>query len=129
MLPKRLPFLRVLIATLALSGVMAEAADARVFIGLGVPLFVPGPVFVPPPAYYGPPPGYYGPPAYGPPGYGPPAGFSYAPPQGPQSLSAAGGAQVCVAGPYTCPLLAATPPGGGCHCPGHDGRRIPGQAN
>jgi hypothetical protein len=60
------------LAMLVLCGVMSGAAQARIFIGVGVPLFFP-PVYVPPPAYYPP---YYGPPAaYAPPGNT----FSYSP--------------------------------------------------
>jgi hypothetical protein len=68
-------------AVLALCGMMSGPAQARIFIGLGVPLFFP-PLFVPPPVYYPP---YYGPPQggyapsddtfnYTPPGYAPPGG-------------------------------------------------------
>jgi hypothetical protein len=125
------------LAMLALCGVMAGEAQARVFIGLGVPLFFP-PVVVPPPVYYPP---YYGPPVvYAPPGNN----FSYTPGQ-PQNLAPQQGytpsggyapsggsdysAQSCRAGAYVCPLVQDTPPGGACACPGHDGQRIRGQAN
>jgi hypothetical protein len=133
------------LAVLALSGMMATQAQARIFIGLGLPLFLP-PVVVPAPYYYPP---YYGPPAvYAPPGNS----FNYAPPGSqPQSLAApqsyapaytpggytpsnggeqtAGGAQSCQAGAYVCPLVEDTPPGGACSCPGHNGQHIRGQAN
>jgi len=116
------------LAMLALCGVMAGQAQARVFIGIGVPLFFP-PVVVPPPAYYPP---YYGPPVvYAPPGNN----FSYTPGQ-PQNLAPSRGytpsdysAQSCRAAAYVCPLVQDTPPGGACACPGHDGQRIRGQAN
>jgi len=108
---------------------------------VGVPLFYP-PV-VPAPYYYPP---YYAPPYYGPPpGYAPPDGsFSYSPPSSqPQNLApppgyAPGGytpstgygvAQSCQTCAYVCPLVADTPPGGRCSCPGQNGQRIRGQAN
>jgi hypothetical protein len=74
--------MRLSLAALLLCGAMVGAAQARIWVGVGIPLFVP-PVVVGPPAYYPPPPYYYGPPA----GY-PPAGntFSYTPGQ-PQSLA------------------------------------------
>lgn len=145
------------LAVLALCGMMGTAAQARIFIGLGVPLYYP-PVVVPQPYYYPP---YYAPPqAYAP----PPNSFNYTPPpaqpqnlappqgsapsggyspsggytpsmggapvsQGPASVAAAGGAQSCRAGAYVCPLVQDTPPGGNCACPGHDGQQIRGQAN
>jgi len=150
----RSPRLRTLatcgaLALLALVGLPASQAHARVFIGVGVGV----PLFYPP--YVGPPLGYY-PPYYPPPYYAPPAvyappdnSFSYtppssqprnlSPPQGyPQQGYAPGGyapgggygvAQSCQAGAYVCPLTADTPPGGRCSCPGHDGQRVRGQAN
>jgi len=73
--------MRVLLVALLLCGVMAGAAQARIWVGVGIPLFVP-PVVVGPPAYYPP---YY----YGPPGGYPPSGntFSYTPGTQPQSLA------------------------------------------
>lgn len=118
----------VLVAAMALGTAAAGDAQARVVVGFGfgwpfyAPLVVP-----PPPVYYSP---YYAPPAY----YPPPATFSYTPPQSqPQSLAPYGGqrygaAEYCQAGPYTCPLVVQTPPGGGCACPGNDGRRVRGRA-
>jgi hypothetical protein len=90
------------LAVLLLCGAMAGAAQARVWVGvgIGVPFYVP-PVVVGPPAYY--PPYYYGPPA----GY-PPQGntFSYAPPGSqPQSLAPPSG--------YAPPQGYAPPPGYG----------------
>jgi hypothetical protein len=138
----RLPRLRTSVicgalAVLAVCGLTASQAQARVFIGVGVPLFFP-PYVAPPPVYYPPyyPPAYYGPPA----AYAPPDGsFSYTPPSQPQNLAPPPGygqgygsygmAQSCQAGAYVCPLVAQTPPGGRCSCPGHDGQRIRGQAN
>jgi hypothetical protein len=71
------------LAALLLCSVLAGAAQARIWVGVGIPLFLP-PVVVGPPAYY-PPPYYYGPPA----GYPPPGNtFSYSPPGSqPQSLA------------------------------------------
>ena len=149
-----------LLAALMLCVAMSGPARARVFIGFGLPLFLP-PVYVAPPVYYppyyGPPAGYappgntfsyaspssqpqnlappagYGPPGYGPPGYGPPPGYApggYAPSGGSApSESADAGAPSCRAGAYVCPLVADTPPGGACSCPGQDGRRVRGRAN
>ena len=70
------------LAALLLCGVLAGAAQARVWVGVGIPLFLP-PVVVGPPAYY--PPYYYGPPV----GYPPPGNtFSYSPPGSqPQNLA------------------------------------------
>ena len=124
----RLPRLRTSVicgslALVALCGLASNAAQARIFIGVGVPLFFP-PVVAPPPAYYPP---YYAPPYYGSPYYPDSSSFSYAPPQSqPRSLApppgyAPGGyassaeygaAQSCRAGAYVCPLSRQdTPPG------------------
>jgi hypothetical protein len=140
------------LAVMALCGVMAGEAQARIFIGVGVPLYFPGFV-VPPPAYYPPyypppmgypspgntfsytppsagpqslaPPGSYSPTeGYSPPGYNPPGGYTPSMGEGPF-----GSAQSCQAGAYVCPLVADTPPGGACSCPGNNGQRIRGQAN
>ena len=157
-LPKlRESLIRGSLAALLLCGAMAGAAQARVFIGIGVPLFFP-PVWVPPPVYYPP---YYGPPMgyapsgdtfnYTPPNYippsgqpqnlGPPRGYSPSggyPPSGGYTPSIGGppmagadpsGAQSCQAGAYVCPLVEDTPPGGACSCPGHNGQRVRGQAD
>ena len=137
-----------LIAALALCGAIATPAQARIFIGVGVPLFFP-PFVAPPPAYY--PPSYYPPSgnefSYTPPNYGPsysapqslaPPGGYYGPggysPSGGYTPSMGGGspeasAQSCHAGAYVCPLVQDTPPGGACSCPGHGGHRIRGAAD
>ncbi len=85
----RASMIRGSLALVALCGIMAGHAQARIFVGIGVPFFFP-PVVVAPPVYYPP---YY--PSYPPPAaYAPPAtGFSYTPPgfvprtTQPQSLS------------------------------------------
>jgi hypothetical protein len=123
--------IRAALAVLVLCGMMAGQAQARVFIGVGVPLFFP-PFVAPPPVYY--PPAYYPPPYYGPPaGYAPPGSeFSYSPPSAqPPGYGPSRGyaAQSCQAGAYVCPLVQDTPPGGRCSCPGNGGQRIRGQAN
>jgi len=82
----RASLLRGSLAAVLLCGALAGAAQARIWVGVGIPLFVP-PVVVGPPAYY--PPYYYAPPV----GY-PPAGstFTYTPPGSqPQSLAPPGG--------------------------------------
>jgi hypothetical protein len=107
-------------------GVAATPAQARFFVGFGVPLVVAPPLYVPGPAWYPP---YYPPsPAYSAPGNE----FSYVPPQNqPRSLAAPGAsdlAESCEAGPYVCPLVRETPAGAPCSCPGNYGRRVPGVA-
>jgi hypothetical protein len=143
--------LRGLLAILALCGVMAGEAKARVFVGfgIGVPLFLPPPVYYPP--YYRPPMGYappeesefsYVPPSAQPQNLAPPRGYyppsrDYTPSQGYgdqqyggySPSDGPGGAQSCQAGAYVCPLVAETPPGGACTCPGHGGQRIRGRAD
>ena len=139
---------------LLLYGLLAGTAQARIWVGVGIPLFLP-PVVIGPPAYY--PPYYHGPPA----GYPPPGNtFSYSPPGSqPQSLAPPNGyppppgyppqggytpsggysptmgggptesVQSCQAGAYVCPLVQDTPPGGACSCPGHGGHTVRGQAD
>jgi len=100
----------------AFVGLIGSPAQARVFVGIGVPFY--GPAFYPPPAYY-PPPVYYAP---------PPA--VYAPPQSyiPQSTPPGAG-QACYAGPYSCPMDHPVASGGGCYCLGNGGQRVWGRAN
>jgi hypothetical protein len=121
-----LPNVRRLVAAFAvcagLIGVLTPAAQARVFIGVGIPLFGPPAYYYPPPVYYPPPPVYYAPPP--PVTYAPPAAYSPAP-----TAAAQGGAQMCYAGPYTCPMDRPTAPGGGCYCLGNAGQRVGGRAN
>ena len=143
---------RALAIACVLAG-MAPAVEARVFVGVGAPLYIGPPVLMPPP-YYGP---YY---AVPPPWYGPPPGstFNYTPPPAvPRDLAPRGagpsgggyspsggntpsmggaptgggpgaGQGVCRAGPYVCPLIEDVPLGGDCACPSHDGRPVRGRA-
>jgi len=116
-------------ATLAFSvfsAIAASPVQARIFVGVGLPLWVGPPIVMPPPVYYPP---YYAPP----PGYG--AGgteFSYTPPSAqPKPLVPPGGygdEGRCVAGAYVCPLSRDIPPGGSCACPGNEGRPVRGHA-
>ena len=91
-------------------------AQARVFVGIGVPLpyFGPPAYYPPPPAYYPPPPPYY---------YAPPPPVMYASPPPPEY----GGS--CNAGSYACPLDRPMPPGSACDCIGNGGQRVRGNAN
>ena len=91
-------------------------AQARIFVGIGIPLPYYGPpAFYPPPIYY-PPPAYYPPPYYAPP---PPVVYTPAP-------AAPAYAQSCVAGAYLCPLDRPMAPGAGCYCIGNGGERVRG---
>jgi hypothetical protein len=115
-----------MLALLVLSAVAASPVQARIFVGVGVPLWVGPPIVVPPPVYYPP---YYAPP----PGYpSPGTEFSYTPPSAqPQALVPPGGYGAegrCVAGAYVCPLARDIPPGGSCGCLGNDGRLVRGRA-
>lgn len=104
---------------LALAGTLipAGSADARVFVGIGVPFYAP--YYYPPPVYYPPPPVYYTPPP--PVVYAPPASASSVPPR------SAG--QTCYASGYSCPMERPTSPGAACYCRSNAGERIWGQAN
>ncbi len=99
-------------------GLVQNSAQARVFVGIGVPLWGPG--FYPPPVYYPPPPVYYAPPP-----------VVYAPPPPPQTYSQAptGGGQACYAGPYVCPMDRPVATGAGCYCLGNGGQKVWGRAN
>jgi hypothetical protein len=124
-----LPTLRRLVAMVAvcagLTGMLAPAAQARIFVGLGIPLFGPPAYYYPPPAYYPPPPVYYAPP---PVTYAPPP-VTYAPPPYSPGPATAQGGQMCYAGPYTCPMDRPVASGGGCYCMGNGGQRVPGRTN
>jgi hypothetical protein len=101
-------------------------AQARVFIGIGIPFY--GPAFYPPPVYYPPPPVYYAPPVV----YAPPPAQTYTP--GPAYGAstpggASGGGQLCYAGPYVCPMERPVATGGSCYCLGNGGERVTGRAN
>jgi hypothetical protein len=103
----------------ALIGLASSPAQARVFVGIGIPFYGPG--FYPPPYYYPPPPPVY---------YAPPPPTVYAPPQAysppPQ---AAGSGQSCYAGPYVCPMDRPIATGGNCYCLGNGGERVWGRSN
>jgi hypothetical protein len=134
-------FLRRITVAVALSaafvGLAARPADARVFIGIGIPF----PGFYPGPYYYPPPPVYYPPPppvVYAPPQVYTPSPQAYTPgPQaytpGPQAYTpgpqAYGAGQACYAGPYVCPMDRPVASGGSCYCPGNGGQRVWGRAN
>jgi hypothetical protein len=106
----------------AMIGVAGRPADARVFVGIGIPFYGPG-FYPPPPVYYPPPPIYYPPP---PVVYAPPP--AYSPPQN-YSPGPSGGGQTCYAGAYVCPMDRPVATGAGCYCPGNDGQRVWGRAN
>jgi hypothetical protein len=101
----------------------SAAANARVFVGVGVgvpfygygPGFYPAPYYYPPPVYYPPPPIYYTPP--------PPQVYTPAPAAQP------GTGQACYAGPYMCPMDRPVAPGASCYCLGNGGQRVWGRAN
>jgi hypothetical protein len=103
----------------AFVGLAPSPANARVFVGIGVPFFGPG--FYPPPYYY-PPPAYYPPP---PVMYAPPPQV-YAPPQ---AMAPSGAGQSCYAGPYICPMDRPVATGGNCYCLGNGGGHVWGRAN
>jgi hypothetical protein len=109
---------------LAVAGVAAPA-QARVFIGIGVPFGV----YVPPPAYYPPPPVYYAPPPpyYAPlPVYAPPPNYSQAPGYSEQAQPSG---QMCYAPTTSCPMDHPTSPGAACYCLGEGGQHLWGRAN
>jgi hypothetical protein len=103
----------------ALVGVACHPAEARIFVGIGVPFYGPG--YYPPPVYYPPPPPvYYAPPptVYAP----PPQSYSQGPAEG-------GPGQTCYAGPYVCPMDRPTATGSNCYCLGNGGARVWGRSN
>jgi len=100
----------------AMAGWAGGPAQARVFVGIGIPFYGPG--YYPPPVYYPPPPVYYAPPP--PMVYAPPPAYSPGP---------SAGGQMCYAGPYTCPMERPVQSGGSCYCPGNGGQRVWGRAN
>jgi len=125
MMSNSLLVLRRAIAAVALCAAMVgfagSPAQARVFIGVGIPFpgFYPG--YYPPPYYY-PPPAYY-----------PPPPVVYAPPQQTYSQmpspAPSGGGQACYAGPYVCPMDRPVATGGSCYCLGNGGQKVWGRAN
>jgi hypothetical protein len=110
---------RVIILAALCAGFIALAANpaqARVFVGIGIPFY--GPAYYPPPFYYPPPPAYYPPPVV----YAPPQ--SYVPPPSASSSSA----QACHAEAYVCPMDRPVASGGNCYCLGNGGQRVWGRA-
>jgi hypothetical protein len=109
--------------------VAGASAQARVWVGIGVPFWGPGyypaPYYYPPPAYYPPPPAVYAPPP--PVVYSPPQTYS----QAPQTYSQApgSGGQACYAGSYVCPMDHPVASGASCYCAGNGGQRVWGRAN
>jgi hypothetical protein len=95
-------------------------ANARVFIGIGIPFYGPG--FYGPGYYPGP--YYYPPPAY----YPPPPPVVYSPPQA-YAPANAGAGQMCYAGAYVCPMDHPVAAGAGCYCLGNGGQHVSGRAN
>lgn len=111
--------------TAAVAGLAANPAQARIFVGVGVPFYGFGPTFVtppyyyPPPVYYAPPPVYYTPqPAYSPP----------APAYGPTPLNRADRGQSCHASAYVCPMERPVANGESCYCIGNSGQKVWGRA-
>jgi hypothetical protein len=112
-------FAVALVLCTAFVGLASGPAQARVFVGIGVPFYGPG--FYPPPYYYPPPPPVY---------YPPPPPVVYAPP--PQVYAPPPPAptrQTCYAGPYTCPMDRPVAVGGGCYCLGNGAQKVWGRAN
>jgi hypothetical protein len=118
---RRIKAARISVATalcVAFLGMAGGSAEARVFVGIGIPFYGPG-YYAPPPVYYPPPPIYYAPP---PVVYAPPRPYTSAPP-------GVGAGQVCYAGPYSCPMDNPVATGGSCYCLGNGGQRVWGRAN
>ena len=91
-------------------------AQARVWVGFGLPFIVGPPAYYAPPAYY-PPPGYYPPPPYYPPPapyYPPPAAYSPGNPPPP--------GRTCYAGGTVCPMERPSASGAACYCTTAQGR-------
>ncbi len=93
-------------------------AEARVFVGIGLPFYY-GPAYIPPPVYY-PPPYYVPPPVV----YAPPQSYAPAP-----AAEPSGSGQTCYAGQYVCPMDRPVPSGSGCYCLGNGGQRVNGHAS
>ena len=108
-------------ACAAVLGLASAPAQARIFVGVGIPFYGPG--------YY-PAPYYYPPPVY----YAPPPPVVYAPPQQQNytqipAATSAHGEQSCYAGPYVCPMDRPVMTGGSCYCLGNGGQRVWGKPN
>ena len=93
---------------------LSQPASARVWVGLGFPLYYGAPAYYPPPVYYPPPPYYPAPTYYAPPAYPP---YSYVPP--PQYRRYA---QSCVVTGTVCPMERPVAPGSSCYCTTAQGR-------
>ena len=102
----------------ALAGFASHPAQARVFVGVGIPFYGPG--FYPPPYYYPPPPPVY---------YAPPPPVVYAPPQVYAPPPPPGAGQSCYAASYVCPMDRPVATGSSCYCLGNGGQRVWGRAN
>jgi hypothetical protein len=111
----------VVVLCAAMVGLAGVPAQARVFIGVGIPFpgyypgYWPGPYYYPPPAYYPPPPVVYAP---------PPQAYSQMPSPTPSS-----GGQSCYAGPYVCPMDRPVATGASCYCLGNGSQKVWGKAN
>jgi hypothetical protein len=120
----------VAVACAAVVGLASAPAQARIFVGIGIPFYGPG--YYPAPYYYPPPPPvYYAPPP--PVYYAPPPPEIYTPPQRnysqiPAAASANGG-QACYAGSYVCPMDRPVVAGGNCYCLGNGGQKVWGKTN
>jgi hypothetical protein len=128
-------FLRRVTVAMALCaafvGLVGTPAQARVFVGIGIPFYGPG--FYPPPIYYPPPPIYYAPPPP-PTYYVPPQAYSAAPGvaqsgMAQSGMTPSGAGQACYAGSYVCPMDRPVATGGSCYCLGNGGQRVWGRAN
>jgi hypothetical protein len=120
----RLVFHRAAVAVAlcaAMVGLASSSAQARVFVGIGIPFYGPGfypaPYYYPPPAYYPPPPVVYAPSL-------PPQNYSQMP-----AAEPSGGGQSCYAGPYVCPMDRPVSAGSSCYCLGNGGQKVWGKAN
>ena len=121
--------MRIMLRRLAVFGALvgivlafATPANARVWVGIGVPFgfgYYGPPAYYPPPAYYYPPPPAYYPP---PPAYYPPPQASYAPVPRPTGQSC------MINGSALCPMERPTAAGSTCWCSTSNGR-VYGQAS
>lgn len=116
----------------AFLGIAGGVAQARIFVGVGIPFYGPGfyppPIYYPPPAYYPPPPVYYQPP---PVYYTPAPAAGYTSPQAyaPSPTTPVGPGHSCNAGAYICPMDRPAAVGTACYCLDNRGQRIAGRTN